>query len=267
MMKRVSAGVLATTKGKQEPERLSRLTSEFYFVPKQGGGPAPVPVPLRLSMPMPARRRLSRPRRPSAPSRPSMRSSPAIPAASTRTWPRACAARRRAPRRLLPVPAALPPPPEARLCKWFGASALLHSEGYCATSVEAPGNGNNYEPGNLGFANSRTAWCEGVGGDGVGETVVYRMDPAQSFSSISVENGYTKSQDIYDKNSRPRLVRLKGSDGQEWEAELTDSPATQTIRLPKRAALTWVSLTILSVYPGWKYQDTCLSYFRPDFGG
>jgi hypothetical protein len=167
----------------------------------------------------------------------------------------------------LPVPAALPPPPEARSCKWFGASALLHSEGYCATSVAAPGNGNNYEPGNLGFANSRTAWCEGVGGDGVGETVVYRMDPAQSFSSISVENGYTKSQDIYDKNSRPRLVRLKGSDGQEWEVELTDGLATQTVRLPKRAALTWVSLTILSVYPGWKYQDTCLSYFRPDFGG
>ena len=49
LMKRVSASVLKATDGRQEPERLSRLTSEFYFVPPGGaapvedkGGPGPV---------------------------------------------------------------------------------------------------------------------------------------------------------------------------------------------------------------------------------
>jgi len=219
LMKRVSAGVLQATNGQQEPERLSRLTSEFYFVPPGGTAPAEDkggsgPVEL-----------------------------------------------------LQPKPIGLPPPAEAQACKWFGASGQIRSEGYCATSVEAAAGGKTYEAGNLGFAHSNTAWCEGVAGDGIGQMVVYRMDPAQSFSTISLENGYTKSQDIFDKNSRPRLVRLKASDGQEWQAELTDSMETQTISLPKRASVTWVSLTVLSVYPGWKYQDTCLSYFRPDFGG
>ena len=45
MMKRVSAAVQAATGGKQEPERLSRLTSEFYFAPGQGTGPVSPPAP------------------------------------------------------------------------------------------------------------------------------------------------------------------------------------------------------------------------------
>jgi uncharacterized protein len=37
LMKRVTASVAAKTQGKQEPERLSRLKSEFYFVPTASG--------------------------------------------------------------------------------------------------------------------------------------------------------------------------------------------------------------------------------------
>ena len=33
LMKRVSAAVASKAKGKQQPERLSRLENEFYFVP------------------------------------------------------------------------------------------------------------------------------------------------------------------------------------------------------------------------------------------
>jgi uncharacterized caspase-like protein len=40
VMKRVTASVRAATKGRQEPERLSRLTSEFYFARAE---PAPAP--------------------------------------------------------------------------------------------------------------------------------------------------------------------------------------------------------------------------------
>ena len=42
VMKRVTASVRAATKGRQEPERLSRLSTEFYFAKAE---PAPVPTP------------------------------------------------------------------------------------------------------------------------------------------------------------------------------------------------------------------------------
>jgi len=74
LMKRVSASVLQATDGQQEPERLSRLTREFYFVPEGGVPPAAdkgAPGPVVL---------------------------------------------------LQPKPIGLPPPAEARACKWFGAS-------------------------------------------------------------------------------------------------------------------------------------------------
>jgi formylglycine-generating enzyme required for sulfatase activity/uncharacterized caspase-like protein len=41
LMKRVTASVAAKTQGKQEPERLSRLKSEFYFVPTGSGSAIP----------------------------------------------------------------------------------------------------------------------------------------------------------------------------------------------------------------------------------
>jgi uncharacterized caspase-like protein len=41
LMKRVAASVATKTRNKQEPERLSRLKSEFYFVPTASGSAAP----------------------------------------------------------------------------------------------------------------------------------------------------------------------------------------------------------------------------------
>jgi hypothetical protein len=41
LMKRLTASVAAKTQGRQEPERLSRLKSEFYFVPTVSGSTVP----------------------------------------------------------------------------------------------------------------------------------------------------------------------------------------------------------------------------------
>ena len=164
LMKRVSAAVITATKGEQEPERLSRLTSEFYFVP---GGTAATDV--------------------SPPPK-----TPVVVAA------------------LRPQ---LPPPAQAGQCKWFGASTQLRSEGYCATSVLAPQAGNSYGPDALRQQGPGNAWCEGRAGDGIGETVVFRMDPRKTFSRIWIENGYSKSPTTFARNGRPRQVEIRTSDG------------------------------------------------------
>ena len=214
LMKRVSAAVITATKGEQEPERLSRLTSEFYFVP---GGTAATDV--------------------SPPPK-----TPVVVAA------------------LRPQ---LPPPAQAGQCKWFGASTQLRSEGYCATSVLAPQAGNSYGPDALRQQGPGNAWCEGRAGDGIGETVVFRMDPRKTFSRIWIENGYSKSPTTFARNGRPRQVEIRTSDGLVESLELADSAEVSAVDLSRDVEASWISVTIRSVYPGSKYNDTCVSYLRP----
>ena len=234
LMKRVSAAVIAATKGEQEPERLSRLTSEFYFAP-DGGAAQAEPHPMRpTGVPDPA-------------------DTPELPAVAS----------------LKPPPATtvqLPPPVSAAQCKWFGASTALRGEAYCATSVLKPQAGNSYGPETLRQQGPGNAWCEGRAGDGIGETVVFRMDPPQRFSQILVENGYTKSDAIFTRNNRPRAVEIRTSDGLVQQAELTDGAAPQAIALQRPVEAGWVSISILSVYGGTRYSDTCVSFLRPVLG-
>jgi hypothetical protein len=223
LMKRVSAAVITATKGEQEPERLSRLTSEFYFAP--GGGAAAIsPPPV---------------------------SQPDI----VKTSPSVAALRPQ-----------LPPPAQAGQCKWFGASAQLRSEGYCATSVLAAQAGNSYGPDALRQQGPGNAWCEGRAGDGIGETVVFRMDPRKTFTRVWIENGYSKSPTIFARNGRPRLIEIRTSDGLVETVELADSADVAAVDLSREVEASWVSVTIRSIYPGSKYNDTCVSYLRPVVG-
>jgi len=59
MLKRVTASVLEATHDQQRPERLSRLTSEFYFDPLPRGKPAPVVNPAPIVQPAPQANRLA----------------------------------------------------------------------------------------------------------------------------------------------------------------------------------------------------------------
>lgn len=223
LMKRVSAAVIAATRGQQEPERLSRLTTEFYFLPSDAARAGPPPVP---PSPVPAQ-------------------PPAEPPAIASLQPQ------------------LPPPLAAAQCKWFGANGRLRSEGYCASSVLPPQAGNGYGPDALRREGPGNAWCEGVAGDGVGEMVVFRMDPKMRFSSLRLENGYGKSPTIFARNGRLGRIEIRTSDGLVETRDLPDTADMATISLSREVEASWVGLRILSVYPGEKYNDTCLSYFRP----
>lgn len=132
---------------------------------------------------------------------------------------------------------------------------------YCASSVLAPQYGNTYGPENLVDEDLRTAWVEGLRGQGEGAYVVVDLGGAHNVSAIQVMNGYHKNRRLFDANSRVRQALLRFSDGTERTVTLSDAPDVQTIELGK-VETKWVQFVIRSVYPGTKYADTAITELR-----
>jgi hypothetical protein len=133
--------------------------------------------------------------------------------------------------------------------------------------------------------NPETAWCEGAKGPGVGEVLVARVEGGQP---VRIWSGYGKSPALHAANARPRKVNVYVLEAQkkednEWgyifggltvvakgEVELADVNGYQELKLPAftpnpKAVGTLVALEVVSIYPGKKYQDLCISELRtPD---
>lgn len=138
----------------------------------------------------------------------------------------------------------------------------------------------NYQASNLIDGDFNTAWVEGKSGSGVGESVTLRCE-AFPLVAVVMYGGYTKDKKTYTTNNRVKRVRLEfilaeGKDnyfkpGPE-EIELQDLPFQEIgdDNCGKLAQVLYsfgdgsvwiegVKITILEVYKGSKYDDTCLS--------
>jgi hypothetical protein len=122
----------------------------------------------------------------------------------------------------------------------------------------------NYHPLYIADDDPRTAWVEGVEGNGEGQWIrlaVSELDGATRVR-LRLRSGYHKSPSLFRANARPKDVTLKLSPsnlarkvtledrGDGWQEVLVDQPAGK---------LDAVELVIDSVYPGTKYTDTCIS--------
>ena len=157
----------------------------------------------------------------------------------------------------LPGPEVLPSPGFA------GETCLVPEEGakLCVSSVLKSQKGNQYGPENMFDGDPGTAWVEGVDGDGVGEAIVIRFDEPEDVVTIEIRNGYNKNSDIFAKNNRISAVVVKASNGYSAVAELADNGELQGIDLSEQkiVGVDWISIEIISVYPGSKYADTAIS--------
>ena len=117
-----------------------------------------------------------------------------------------------------------------------------------------------HRPENVIDGSYRTAWVEDASGDGIGEWLKISFDRTYSINGVSVSNGYKKSSDLYRKNSRAEKIRLHFSDGSHRDYTLKDVfEGEQRIVFDKPVITNYLRLEILSVYPGTKYQDTCIT--------
>lgn len=142
----------------------------------------------------------------------------------------------------------------------------LDAERYCASSVLSPMAGNSYGPENLFWGPEGAAWCEGVAGNGEGETIRIETDPAVTIHALVIRNGYQKSASTFSDNGRARKIEIVAA-GQRMTYTLHDTTGPQRLAFRRPIVADTVTLRILSVYPGARYADTCISSFTLDLEG
>lgn len=159
-------------------------------------------------------------------------------------------------------------------CRTFGATQIYDRETLCVSSVLAPQSGNSYNANSISDDDIRTAWCEGVKGNGEGEMIVIEWDNAGPLRTLWISNGYAKSSSSFSSNGRVKDVTIamwrqgaSDSDYTTIQRRLEDHGAEQPIDIPfPQAPLDRVLIRIDSVYPGSKWQDTCINEIWTDFG-
>ncbi|WP_162651625.1 hypothetical protein [Lentilitoribacter sp. Alg239-R112] len=114
------------------------------------------------------------------------------------------------------------------------------------------------------------AWCEGEEGQGIGVGIEMSFEAKSNaggppeFDKLLIANGYGKSTKTFMENSRVKQVEIKTDTGKFWVRTLKDETGIQHVSLGESIRPNGIVVTILDVYPGQKYEDTCLSFLAPE---
>ncbi len=104
------------------------------------------------------------------------------------------------------------------------------------------------------------AWSEGVEGDGIGEWLEFTPKQALPLYGFEIEPGYGKSDDLFQKNNRPKIIGVELNGEHRFEAVLDDRGERQMVRVKGYAKpVKRMRITMKDVYRGTKYRDTCVS--------
>ena len=271
MMIAVRNDVLAATGGHQRPWESSSLTDRFAFTPDpvrdasslrklpEQAGHAPAKTTWS-SKPTSKRSR-------SAVAAPTRRSGAAIPIPSTPNSPRnaprsACAApESQEVATAAAVPRAIAAPKKQGTCE-DGPFDVA----YCASSVLTASKTNHYEPSMMFDGNRATAWVEGDEEDGIGQNHHHAFRAASArWSASRSSTATTRTR----RSGRPirasRSLEASTGDGQVQVITLKDVRGSSRFDFDAPIETSWLQLTIKSVYPGTKYQDTAISELYPIF--
>ena len=135
-----------------------------------------------------------------------------------------------------------------------------------ASSRLDPQGDNTYDAKNVLDNNIETAWVEGATGYGQGESLRFRLDvdygPGAYVSGFSINNGYCKSNEAWNENSRVRVLVIYINDMMVERIVLADTPKRQTLTFTTSYYVTRgdvLTFEIAEVYKGTTYTDTCIS--------
>lgn len=159
------------------------------------------------------------------------------------------------------LPAAAQPKPKEECAIQGGQYAEVR---FCVSSVLPPQAENKYGPEIFTESDEKKAWCEGVTGYGIGESVTLHFKPAVRVQQFEFVNGYQKDDDTFKNNSRVKILRIQTSDGFATAITVPDKKEAFTIKLPRAVKPQWVRFTIGDVYPGARGSDTCIGAILPN---
>lgn len=136
---------------------------------------------------------------------------------------------------------------------------------YASSTLKADGK-ITYDAKNAFDNDLSTAWVEGIKGSGFYESLTVVSNVPILFLGFSIFAGYGKSNDIYNKNER--VARLEVYIDDEWVETfvLQDVQQWQYCELDESVVGNEIEFVIEGVYPGSKYEDTCISEIYLDLG-
>ncbi len=124
-------------------------------------------------------------------------------------------------------------------------------------------NTKDYSASNVLDGDTDTVWCEGDSGDGTGETITLSSDSPQAVSGFRIWSGYHESLHLYGINARPHKIRVTANGEEVVVKELSDAKLVhQEVKFPEPVITDSITIEILSVYDGSKYNDCCISEIR-----
>lgn len=120
-------------------------------------------------------------------------------------------------------------------------------------------NGKPYSPDQI---NTRLgqAWVEGVNGQGIHEKLF--INTQLGCTALHISTGFISYEKpyLYKENSRPKKLNVSVAKKFSFTIDILDTPNFQTINLPQALeANDILVIEILDVYPGTKYEDTCIN--------
>ena len=151
------------------------------------------------------------------------------------------------------------------LCVWIVFSAGDEWTVTASSRLDPQGD-NNYDAPNVLDGNLDTAWVEGTPGYGQGESLRFRLDvdygPGAYVSGFSINNGYCKSSEAWNENSRVRVLAVYVNDMILERIVIADTPESQTFTFLTSYYVSRgdvLRFEIAEVYKGTTYTDTCIS--------
>jgi len=137
---------------------------------------------------------------------------------------------------------------------------------FSATSSLTEG-GASYRAENLRSDAPSKPWVEGAEGSGIGEKVtvdwLWKKGQGGATGAIIISSGFVSYDKpyLYEMNNRPKTLRIADpSTGSSFDVTLEDTPNPQVFFLSAPPEIS--EIEILSVYPGTKWNDTCINYIR-----
>ena len=123
--------------------------------------------------------------------------------------------------------------------------------------------GKEYPVTNLCDMDSETPWVEGVPGNGIGESFVLENTWGTVYKTLLIMNGFISYEKpfLYKQNGRIKKIRVTGMvSGKEKVLDVLDTPHPQSVDISFITEPEDVRITIEEVYPGTKYDDTCIHF-------
>jgi hypothetical protein len=139
---------------------------------------------------------------------------------------------------------------------WIWSKDLISASSYLQE------NNFSYLPNNLSIDyKTDNPWVEGVDGLGINEKIYFEKRYVSN-GSMHISIGYVSYNKpyLYNQNSRPKRIKLSVENKFSIIADLKDTPHYQEIKFPSDITMDDILiLEILDVYPGTKYEDTCIN--------